>query len=80
MLETVFDTKKPDWKENSGSRSNAFHSQADGNRVKLNCKKYNENHPLKQCKQFLELSVKDRINFVYANKYCKNCFSPNHFK
>ena len=80
MLETVFDMKKPNWKENLGSKSNAFHSQADLRREKFNCRKCNENHPLKQCKKLLELSVKDRINFVYANKYCKNSISPNHFK
>ena len=50
MLQTVFDMKKPNWKENLGFKSNAFHFQVDVKRGKFNCRKCNENQPLKQCK------------------------------
>ena len=77
MLETVFDMMKPNWKENSGqTHFTPMRTEVEWNLIVGS----SENHPLRQCKQFLRLSVKYRIKFVYFNRYCSNYFSLNHFK
>ncbi|XP_059217042.1 uncharacterized protein LOC131994309 [Stomoxys calcitrans] len=41
----------------------------------LICRKY---HPLKYCKMFLAMSVKDRRRAVRAHGYCMNCMARSH--
>ncbi|XP_053989825.1 uncharacterized protein LOC128882267 [Hylaeus volcanicus] len=35
-------------------------------------------HPIYKCTNFLELSVRDRLNTVKRTKLCLNCLRPNH--
>ncbi|XP_075157751.1 uncharacterized protein LOC142231017 [Haematobia irritans] len=79
ILETITDFKKPNHKENQNSKSQIFYSQSEGENNKI-CKKCKRNHSLRHCKQFKSLTPQERLKFVYANKYCANCLSPDHFK
>ena len=38
-----------------------------------------EKHYLDRCAEFKALTVKERRDFVYANRLCKICFKRNHF-
>ncbi|XP_037820360.1 uncharacterized protein LOC119609586 [Lucilia sericata] len=38
----------------------------------------NENHYLRNCRKFSDLTVKQRVDFVEQNKICTNCLSPTH--
>lgn len=79
ILETITDFKKPSHKDNTNSKSQAFYSQS-GEDKKYICKKCKQDHALRYCKHFKALSPNERLKYVYANKYCANCLSPNHFK
>ncbi|XP_059216398.1 uncharacterized protein LOC131994114 isoform X1 [Stomoxys calcitrans] len=41
----------------------------------LICKNY---HPLRYCRQFLKMAVKDRRRAVVRHKYCLNCLARSH--
>lgn len=81
ILETIFDMKKPNSRDNQQShhKSQSFQSRMDST-SHTTCKKCNQNHPLRICDNFKALSVKDRIKFVYSNKICANCLSSTHMK
>ncbi|XP_075156671.1 uncharacterized protein LOC142229953 [Haematobia irritans] len=78
MLETITDLKKPNNKDNN-NRSQTFYAHSE-NDMKYSCKKFKKDHALQHCKHFKSLSPKERQKYVYANKYCANCLSTNHFK
>lgn len=43
----------------------------------LKCK---QKHALQFCKKFKALTIRNRIKFIYNNKFFPNCLSPNHLK
>lgn len=42
------------------------------------CKLCKAAHSLRGCKQFLQMSVPDRFNFVKRHNFCINCLAANH--
>jgi hypothetical protein len=57
---------------NKGKKSNS-----DNNKI-LTCPCCSQNHNLFHCAQFINLTVKDRINLVHSKHLCNNCFRNNH--
>jgi hypothetical protein len=57
---------------NKGKKSNS-----DNNKI-LTCPCCSQNHNLFHCAQFINLTVKDRINLVHSKRLCNNCFRDNH--
>jgi hypothetical protein len=57
---------------NKGKKSNS------GNNKILTCPCCSQNHNLFHCAQFINLTVKDRINLVHSKRLCNNCFRDNH--
>jgi hypothetical protein len=57
---------------NKGKKSNS-----DNNKI-LTCPCCSQNHNLFHCAQFINLTVKDRINLVHSKHLCNNCFRDNH--
>jgi hypothetical protein len=57
---------------NKGKKSNS-----DNNKI-LTCPCCLQNHNLFHCAQFINLTVKDRINLVHSKHLCNNCFRDNH--
>ncbi|XP_075167743.1 uncharacterized protein LOC142239882 [Haematobia irritans] len=78
ILETITDFKKPINKENQ-NKSQTFYSYSEKANTNI-CKKCKRNHGLRHCKHFKALTPQERLKYVYANKYCANCLSSNHFK
>jgi hypothetical protein len=48
------------------------------NNQKPNCHKCNEPHLMFYCPEFINTSVRDRINFVKNKNLCANCFKSDH--
>ncbi|XP_063915614.1 uncharacterized protein LOC135131698 [Zophobas morio] len=44
----------------------------------IQCSICNQNHQLFRCKNFLEMTVAQRINEIKKHKLCQNCFKANH--
>lgn len=55
---------------NSSNKSNLKRSR--------NCSMCNANHPLYACNSFLNLSIKDKYDFLKQNKLCFNCLRAGH--
>jgi hypothetical protein len=52
-------------------------SNSDNNKI-ITCPCCSQNHNLFHCAQFINLTVKDRINLVHSKHLCNNCFRDNH--
>ncbi|XP_075150744.1 uncharacterized protein LOC142224849 [Haematobia irritans] len=78
MLETISDMRKPS--HSVFNKSQTFHTKTESTKTSLKCKKCNGDHNLRYCDKFKSMTVKERVKFVYNNKMCVNCLSPNHFK
>ncbi|XP_037826401.1 uncharacterized protein LOC119614330, partial [Lucilia sericata] len=63
---------------------NETHSQVQmySSQEKLNykCKMCDEDHSLRTCSQFRKLSIQERVDFIFKNKFCNNCLSQSHTK
>lgn len=79
VLETLADLRKPTTRESQGTKTQSFHSELNQKKSNM-CKRCEADHPLRLCKYFNALSANERIKYAFANKYCTNCLSPNHFK
>ena len=44
--------------------------------VRSSCINCGENHQLDGCLKFMDMALKDRINFLLKKKYCFGCFQP----
>ncbi|XP_075163067.1 uncharacterized protein LOC142235692 [Haematobia irritans] len=78
MLETISDMRRSN--HTSSTKSQSFHAKTDSNKPDGKCRKCNGDHNLRNCEKFKSMGIKDRVKFVYNNKFCVNCLSPNHFK
>ncbi|XP_059223278.1 uncharacterized protein LOC131997037 [Stomoxys calcitrans] len=65
--------------KNTGSRpSNNTQSHYNAQNNKPVCQLCKSNHSLRECPQFLERSINDRINIVKTSHLCYNCLSSDH--
>ena len=48
------------------------------NQEKMNCCLFKQKHRQKDCLQFKDKSVEERIDFATKEKLCKNCFLKGH--
>lgn len=49
-------------------------------RTNVLCILCEEEHSLRVCPRFRQLSIQERVDFVFKNNYCNNCLSMGHIK
>lgn len=64
-------------KNTFGKRGSFSQSLVVNNNI-IKCAFCQENHPIKYCSRFLQLSVSQRINKIKEKRLCLNCFRNNH--
>lgn len=68
-------------RNNTNTKSKSFHGSIESKKNNSNipkCSKCKGEHYLYNCKEFSQLSVKERQDYVKNNNLCFNCFSPSH--
>ncbi|XP_055842517.1 uncharacterized protein LOC129909461 [Episyrphus balteatus] len=52
----------------------SYHSK----QINYTCKLCDQNHPLRFCNKFLQMTTDDRIKTVKSHNYCSNCLATSH--
>lgn len=63
-----------------GAQVSPVHSYITEDKSDKDCRFCSASHSIRACPGFKQLSVSDRINFVFENKICNNCLSSSHMK